>query len=87
MWSQNLKKLRELRILSKQKLEPGEAKSKRHLAVNGIQQWVLTNVHIEHALEKQVHLCTQGKQTGGGILQLSGQQVPSGSLVQGIRPW
>jgi hypothetical protein len=47
-------------------LEPGEAKSKRHLAVNAIQPWVLTNVHIEHALEKQVHLCTQGKQTGGG---------------------
>ena len=30
-------KVTELRILSKQKLEPGEAKSKRHLAVNGRQ--------------------------------------------------
>jgi len=27
-------------------------------------------VHIEHALEKQVHLCTQGKQTGGGDLTI-----------------
>jgi hypothetical protein len=55
-------KVRELRILGAYKLEPGKAKSKRHLAASGRQLCVLTNVHVEHALERQVLTCTEGRQ-------------------------